>query len=180
MVPETQAAPVLPVGVVGMIDFGRFIRELERLEAAMTSDKIRIGVDVQLPLSALMDQLAEANKLDLRDPHARKSLLEFLKLLRKEAPKIHMSFSADPTPDFQAKLLTWLCYQIHPHVLVAVGLQPGIGAGCVPYHKPVFRYVTREIICRQTREPLMKRLRESNAQPVSAIVFAPPVVEGAS
>ena len=132
MVPETQAAPVLPVGVVGMIDLGRLIRELERLEAAMTSDKIRTGADVQLPkLSALMDQLAETNKLDLRDPHARKSLLEFLKLLRKEAPKIHMSFSADPSPLFIQRLVTWLRQEVHPLLLLQVGLQPNMGAGCV-------------------------------------------------
>lgn len=181
MVPETQAAPVLPVGVVGMIDLGRLIRELERLEAAMTSDKIRTGADVQLPkLSALMDQLAETNKLDLRDPHARKSLLEFLKLLRKEAPKIHMSFSADPTPDFLAKLLTWLRAHVHPHVLVAVGLQPGIGAGCVL--RTTNRYFDMSLgkSFADKRELLMKRLRESNAQPVSATVSAPPVVERVS
>ncbi len=181
MVPETQAAPVLPVGVVGMIDLGRLIRELERLEAAMTSDKIRTGADVQLPkLSALMDQLAEANKLDLRDPHARKSLLEFLKLLRKEAPKIHMSFSADPTPDFLAKLLTWLRAHIHPHVLVAVGLQPGIGAGCVL--RTTNRYFDMSLgkSFADKRELLMKRLRESNVQSSSSAAPPPLVVEGAS
>lgn len=168
MAPEMQGAPALPVGVVGMIDLGRLIRELERLEAALTSDKIRTGTDVQLPkLSALMDQLAEANKVDLRDPHARASLLEFLKLLRKEAPKIHMSFSADPSPDFLMKLITWLRSNIHPHVLVAVGLQPGIGAGCVL--RTTNRYFDMSLgkSFADKRELLMTRLRESSVQPVA-------------
>ena len=166
MAPEIQAAPGLPVGVVGMIDLGRLIRELERLEAALSGDKIRTGTDVQLPtLRALMDQLAEMNKLDLRDPRARKSLLEFLKLLRKEAPKIHMSFSADPSPEFLMKLLTWLRSSVHPHVLVAVGLQPGIGAGCVL--RTTNRYFDMSLgkSFADKRALLMNRLRESNAQP---------------
>ncbi len=168
MVPEQRTAPVLPIGVVGMIDLGRLIRELERLELAMAGDKIRTGTDVELPkLSALMDQLAEVNKLDLRDAHARQSLLEFLKLLRKEAPKIHMSFSADPSPQFLEKLMTWLRSNIHPHVLVAVGLQPGIGAGCVL--RTTNRYFDMSLgkSFANKRDLLMKRLRESNIQPAS-------------
>ena len=178
MAPEAQAAPVLPVGVVGMVDLGRLIRELERLESALTSDKIRTGTDVQLPkLSAPMDQLAEANKLDLRDSHARQSLLAFLKLLRKEAPKIHMSFSADPSPQFLEKLMTWLRANIHPHVLVAVGLQPGIGAGCVL--RTTNRYFDMSLgkSFADKRELLMKRLREANVQPVAAAAVPQPPAE---
>ncbi|QQS18683.1 hypothetical protein IPL68_01170 [Candidatus Saccharibacteria bacterium] len=168
MAPETQAAPVLPVGVVGMIDLGRLIRELERLEAKLSSDKIRTGSYVQLPkLSALMDQLAETNKLDLRDAHARTSLLAFLKLLRKEAPRVHMSFSADPTPDFLMKLTTWLRTQVHPHVLVAIGLQPGIGAGCVLRTTNHYFDMSLRKTFTEKREILMKRLRESNTQPTA-------------
>ena len=158
-----------------MVDLGRLIRELERLESALRSDKIRTGADVQLPkLSALMDQLAEANKLDLRDLHARQSLLAFLKLLRKEAPRIHMSFSADPSPQFLTKLMTWLRANIHPHVLVAIGLQPGIGAGCVL--RTTNRYFDMSLgkSFADKRELLMKRLREANVQPTAAVVSQPP------
>ncbi len=168
---EAQSAPVLPVGVVGMIDLGRLIRELERLESKLTSEEIRTGVEIELPkLSALLDQLAEANKLDLRDDHARQSLLAFLKLLRKEAPKIHMSFSADPSPQFLEKLMKWLRVNIHPHVLVAVGLQPGIGAGCVL--RTTNRYFDMSLgkSFADKRELLMKRLRETNAQPMAPAI----------
>jgi F0F1-type ATP synthase delta subunit len=42
-----------------------------------------------------------------------------------------MSFSADPSPQFTQKLAAWLRQEIHPFVLLQVGLQPNIGAGCV-------------------------------------------------
>jgi hypothetical protein len=101
----------------------------------MQSEHLRSGQAedaLSLPkMSALLDQVAEENKVDLALQHNRESLLEFFKLLRKEAPRIHVSFSADPSPEFMFKLVTWLRTNIHPHLLVAVGLQPGIGAGCV-------------------------------------------------
>ena len=42
-----------------------------------------------------------------------------------------MSFSADPSVTFLTKLMTWLRQEIHPQVLLTVGLQPTIGAGCI-------------------------------------------------
>jgi hypothetical protein len=44
---------------------------------------------------------------------------------------MHISFSADPSPVFTDKLMTWLRREIHPFVLLTVGLQPNIGAGCI-------------------------------------------------
>ncbi|PID98957.1 hypothetical protein CSA80_02425 [Candidatus Saccharibacteria bacterium] len=166
MAPENlRNAPVLPTGVVGMVDLGRLIRELERIEAVIKSDEIRSGADVRLPkFSALLDQLAEANRLDLRDAHTRHSLLEFLKILRKDAPKLHVSFSADPSPVFLAKLMLWLRTHVHPHVLVAVGLQPGIGAGCVL--RTTNRYFDMSLgkTFADKRTLLMQRMRASSIQ----------------
>jgi F0F1-type ATP synthase delta subunit len=42
-----------------------------------------------------------------------------------------MSFSADPSASFIERLMAWLRQEINPYVLVSVGLQPNIGAGCV-------------------------------------------------
>jgi len=42
-----------------------------------------------------------------------------------------MSLSADPSTRFLEKLVTWLRREIHPQVLLTIGLQPTLGAGCV-------------------------------------------------
>lgn len=42
-----------------------------------------------------------------------------------------MSFSADPSPLFTQRLISWLRQNIHPDLLLQVGLQPTIGAGTV-------------------------------------------------
>lgn len=177
MAPEQSHAPVLPTAVTGLVDIGRLIRELERIEYAMQGDHIRSGQSedaLTLPkLSTLLDQVAEENQLDLTKQHQRESLAEFLKLLRKEAPRVHMSFSANPSAEFLMKLVSWLRAQIHPHVLIAVGLQPGIGAGCVM--RTENRYFDMSLGKRfaGNREMLMKRLQEAPVQPVAASVPEP-------
>lgn len=171
MAPEQKAAPVLPTAVTGLVDLGRLIRELEAVEDAMQGQHLRTEQDedaIPLPkLSGLLERVAEDNHLDLSQQHQRASLIEFLKLLRREAPRVHMSFSANPSAEFLLKLVDWLRAQIHPHVLVAVGLQPGIGAGCVL--RTENRYFDMSLGKRfgGSRELLMKRLNEVAALPSS-------------
>jgi F0F1-type ATP synthase delta subunit len=62
---------------------------------------------------------------------SRQRLTSFLEEVRNHAPTLHMSFSADPSPAFTQRLITWLRSEIHPIVLLQVGLQPNIGAGSV-------------------------------------------------
>lgn len=169
MAPDTTdpPAPVLPAAVIGLVDLGRLIRELERLESVMQSEHIRLNQaedTLSIPkLSALLDQIASDNHVDLTLKHNRDSLLEFLKLLRIEAPRIHVSFSADPSPQFMLKLIVWLRANIHPHLLVAVGLQPGIGAGCVL--RTTNRYFDMSLgrTLAGKRELLMKKLHTQQA-----------------
>ena len=44
---------------------------------------------------------------------------------------MHISFSSEPTPIFLERLLSWIRREINPLVLLTIGLQPAIGAGCI-------------------------------------------------
>lgn len=133
MAPEAQTnAYVLPVLVVGPVDVGRLHRELEAIHNTLQSATLRGEPQLKLPkTSYLMDQLIELNKLDLVNETDRAKLGKFLTDVKANAPRLHMSFSADPSPQFVQKLMQWLRTEIHPSVLLTVGLQPSIGAGCV-------------------------------------------------
>lgn len=123
----------LPMSVASPVDLGRLIRELEAVDSALSQAALRSGAEpTALPkLSELLAQTVELNKLDLLQSAQRKLLLQFLVSIRERAPRLHMSFSADPSPQFSAKLTSYLREQIHPLVLITFGLQPNIGAGCV-------------------------------------------------
>lgn len=123
----------LPIGVVSMVDVGRLLREVEAIDNFLNQAVIREpGMAVKLPkTSRLFDETAQVNKLNLLHEDDRQHLQEFLKEVRQHAPVLHISFSADPSPMFTQKLITWLRSEIHPLVLLQVGLQPNMGAGCV-------------------------------------------------
>lgn len=133
---ETAASKqpaILPPSVVGPADISRLVRELDTIDGALLDHTLRKqgGEAKMLKTSRLMDQLVEANGLNLLQKTDRQQLQTFLQAVKDRAPVLHMSFSADPSPTFLDKLTAWLRREIHPQVLLSIGLQPTIGAGCV-------------------------------------------------
>ncbi|MFZ1249073.1 MAG: hypothetical protein WAQ24_02020 [Candidatus Saccharimonadales bacterium] len=160
MAPDSKA-PVLPVGVVGLVDVGRLIREVEQLQDALRSEALRSGAaPSQAPkMSLLLDQLVSTNNLDIAQESQRQAIIDFLKLVKKDAPRLHMSFSANPSAQFTGKLMTWLRQNIHPHTLLTIGLQPGIGAGCVLRSTNKYFDMSLSKSFGDKRDLLMQRLR---------------------
>jgi F0F1-type ATP synthase delta subunit len=123
----------LPVLVFGLVEVRRLRRELEALDEFMRQAAIREpGKQPSLPrLSRLLDALATDSGRNLLQEADRRELYQYMKNIEKTAPTIHISFASDPSSAFVAKLVTWLRTNIHPHVLLQIGLQPAIAAGCV-------------------------------------------------
>jgi len=131
---ERQAGFVLPVSIISPTDIARLKRELESIEGFFQQSKIREGGQEQptIPrMSKLMDQLAVENKLNMLQEDHRAYVLKSLDILQSSAPVMHVSFSVDPPGSYVQKIVYWLRTNIHAQVLVTVGLQPNIGAGCV-------------------------------------------------
>lgn len=129
---EVGKALSLPVSVTGPSDIGRLVRELESVDEALMEAGLRKGAAEKLPkTSGLLDQAVWVNKLNLLKQGDRAALQTFLNDVRKQAPVLHISFSADPSPDFLEKLVAWFRREVHPSVLLTIGLQPNIGAGCI-------------------------------------------------
>ncbi len=122
----------LPLLVNSPVDVSRLLHELEQVDGALLQAGLRAsGGEVSLPhLSRLMNQTTQLNTLNLLRPSDRVLLQRFLTAVRANAPVMHMSFSTDPSPAFIEKLISWLRQEIHPEVLLSIGLQPTIGAGC--------------------------------------------------
>lgn len=122
----------LPVLVFGMVELRRLSRELESLDEYLRQMAIRRQAKFEMPRSSrMLEALASDNQLDLLKGNERAALRTFLADTLAHAPSMHMSFAADPSAAFMAKLVTWLRANIHPLVLLEVGLQPTIAAGCI-------------------------------------------------
>lgn len=121
----------LPLLAARPVDIGRLLRELELIDDAVSQAKLADKDNFKLPkTSQLMDKVIELNQIDLSKATDRKLLLDLLNLSKK-APVLHISFNSDPSPAFIEKLMEWLRREIHPLLLITIGLQPSIGAGCV-------------------------------------------------
>ncbi len=123
----------LPIAIVGRMDVARLLRELDALDNFLEAAVLREPNDnPKLPkTSRLFDEMIQQNKLEPLLEADRRAMREFLEKIRNSAPLMHMSFSSDPSPLFLQKLVTWLRTNIGPTVLLQVGLQPTIGAGCI-------------------------------------------------
>lgn len=158
----------LPLQVGSPVDVGRLLREIEALDALLSQAKLRNDNEVKMPKTTLLlDSTVQLNKLDLLDDKHRQQVTDFLRDIKAKAPVLHMSFSADPSTDFIEKLLTWLRAEIHPNVLLTVGLQPNIGAGCIVRStNKHFDFSLRQDFAGK-RDMLLEKMRE-NAKPVVA------------
>ncbi|MGH7193209.1 MAG: hypothetical protein ACREJM_06695 [Candidatus Saccharimonadales bacterium] len=184
---EPKKSLVLPVAAARPSDVVRLVRELDLIDEALLQTGLKSGVEAKLPkVSRLMEQLAESSKLDLTDAKDRATLKQFLEGTQKHAPVFHISFSADPPPAFIEKLVTWLRREIHPSLLLTVGLQPNIGAGCIlrTVNKQFDMSLKQDFASK--RELLLKQIsrpasRIAPAVPaVAAVPVVPPVVPSAA
>ncbi len=169
----------LPTNVVGRIDIGRLLREVDALDSFIEASAIREpGTQPPMPkTSRLLDEILLQNKLNALVNVDRLRLKEFLEAVKAEAPVLHMSFGADPSPLFAQKLIKWLREEIHPLVLLQVGLQPTIGAGCVVRStNKQFDFSLRQRL-RKQRDILIRKINEINrvAPPVTPATVPTPV-----
>lgn len=130
--PAAAAGLSLPLSVVTRSDVSRSLRELAALDDYFHQAAIRGSQAQDMPaISRTLDGLAAANSLNLLHPEARASLKEFLTRLKAQAPVVHISFPSEASDPFLAKILEWFRREVHPHVVLHVGLQPELAAGCL-------------------------------------------------
>lgn len=123
----------LSTNIVSQVDVARMVRELKSLEDFFIATKVRpAGSSLQLPkLTRLLEQVAKENNYNLLEEEHRKALSQQLDMVLGNAPLLHISFAAEPSPGALEKILVWFRTNIHPQALLQVGLQPSIAAGCV-------------------------------------------------
>ncbi len=128
----SETAFYIPVGITSKADVSRLLRELESLEENVRQSHLQKKPgSTKVNISQIMQEIAHVNSIDLRTTTARKTLAENLQQLKKSAPIVHISFASSPRAQFLANITGWFRREVHPHVLLEVGMQPGIAAGCV-------------------------------------------------
>lgn len=132
-VSEISRSLVLPNHVFSRSDIIKLLMEIDQIDVFLRREVSRKpGTPTELPKnSPLLQSLAKVNELNLLHQKDRYSMLSFLIAIRAKAPELHFSFSVDPDVQFKQKIIIWLRQEIHPFMLIQVGLRPNLGAGCV-------------------------------------------------
>lgn len=123
----------LPLSIVSQGDASRVRREIHDLDDYIKQTKLRQpGSPLQrLPkTSKSLNDFANVNKLNLLLEKDRLTAIAFLEDLAEQAPLVHISFAVDPSASFTAKITKWFRDNINPLILVNIGLEPTIAAGC--------------------------------------------------
>lgn len=171
-VPKTHSVQhlTLPATVIGLTDVTRLQRESETLDEYLRQATLRKGgSSIELPkIPVMLDDVATENHLNLLQAADRKKLADFLQLLQTKAPVVHMSFASEPSTEFTSKIVTWLRMNIHPMMLVQVGLQPLLAAGCtLRTTNKVFDFSLRQHFVRN-RQMLVDAIANLDRAPAAA------------
>lgn len=122
----------LPPAVVSRYDIARLLREIESLNDLFTQEKIRASkTKKSVSLSHILASVSSDNHLDLTKAEVRQELSQKLTKLKEQAPVIHISFASEPDAIVTEKIILWFRREIDPRVLLTIGVQPSIAAGCV-------------------------------------------------
>lgn len=133
MAEQTPDQIVLPERLISSIDLSRLIRELERLDESLRQAELRkAGEATKLARSSVvLEELARANNVQLTDETQRAQLLSMMQGFKDYAPRVRMSLATEPSAKFTQNIVIWMRKNINPLVLLEVGLQPTLAAGCM-------------------------------------------------
>jgi F0F1-type ATP synthase delta subunit len=156
-----MANPTLTPLIASPSDLRRTRRELEALDEFLRQSSLRQGgKEVKMPtVSRIMEDLATDSDLNLLKKTDRERLMKFITLLIQKAPVVHMTFASEPSAKAMAKLISWMRENLHPQIVVSIGVQPSIAAGCMlRTTNRQFNFTLREALDDQT-ENFIKNLR---------------------
>jgi Xaa-Pro aminopeptidase len=129
----THTTFVLPLNVVSKGDVSRLMNELERVDGELTADSVREKVGAtehrETAMSQELTDFLGQNNLTLDNALDRAELIKEVRLLKDNAPVIHMTFAVPADGESLKQIAQWLRESVHPQTVVAVGIQPALIAG---------------------------------------------------
>lgn len=123
----------LPTSIVSTGDARRLKRDLAALEDTLQAMRLRTNSPVaKLPrMSRFLEEFASTNRLNFLLPEDRHRAAVFVDFVIKHAPVMHISFASEATRRFTTELIVWLRTNYDSEMLIEIGLEPNIAAGCV-------------------------------------------------
>ena len=152
----------VPASIVTMHDIGKLQRELSAIQTFFTNAAMRkSGGSLGLPgTTTQLDNIAKQYDCNLLQSEDRVSLEKELLNIRHFARPVDISFAGIPSPLFLQKIVTWFRSNIDEDIVLNVGHEPSIAAGCIirTPHKTYDLSVSHKLS--QQRQTLLDLIRQ--------------------
>lgn len=175
----------LPERLVSSVDLSRTIRELKAVDDWLNQAALRgSGQAISMPkTSTTLEEVATLNGVSLLDKAHREQLLTVLHAFSDHAPRIHMSFAVEPSAPFTRRMISWMRTSVNPVILLEIGLQPTLAAGCtIRTTNKLFDLSLRHRFT-DSRPMLVESIAKSTVdapkEPVTTATVATPAAEAA-
>lgn len=125
----------LPNSIGGKRDLILATRQIEKVLNDKLQDEVRAKYGAEVigtkAGQRVLNDLLELNGIKEDDANSLKRLLQALEAVRQYAPRVRISFAQEPDQDQYESVVAWFRKEVDQGVLVQVGVQPTIGAGCI-------------------------------------------------
>ena len=155
----------LPINIITPGDASRLKREMVEVDDFIKQAKLRLPGKPQSDLpktSRMLTEFATLNNLNLLTTKDRDRALTFLTDLLDNAPVVHISFASEPSMVFMTQITTWFRTNINHSVLVNIGLEPSIAAGCTVRTDNQYHDFSLRNHFIEQRPFLLSKIRESS------------------
>lgn len=118
--------------IVTPLELGKIQRELFALNEFLDAQSPGRRSGGSLPYtSPLLSNMLKSSGLNVLKSDERSMFTKQLDYVRRTAPTVQISFSAEPTKQALRLLVRWFRENGHPNTLIAPAVQPNIAGGCV-------------------------------------------------
>lgn len=121
---------LLPQSVATKRNLSSLVNELERIDNELTAKSVHEGDDLPYPdVPEMVQDFLSLNEFSLDNSSDRSEMITQLRLLKRKAPVVHMSFAVEADALSLGKIVGWFRDSVHSQTIIVVGFQPALVAG---------------------------------------------------
>lgn len=127
---EVYGSYILPSSIATKHNLALLVTEFEQVDNDLTAKAVHGDNNTSdVDLSDHAREFLEANEFSLDNSNNRSEMITQLRLLKRNAPVVHMAFAVEADSASLARIVSWFRDSVHKQTVIIVGFQPSLVAG---------------------------------------------------
>lgn len=124
----SYATYLLPTSIATKRNLSDLVTSLEQIDNQMTAAAAHNN-DAELQIDDMTQDFLSENEFSLDSSNDRSEMIAQLRILKRQAPVIHMTFATEADSQSIGSLIRWFRESTHPQAITVIGFQPSLVAG---------------------------------------------------